>query len=126
MQHLLFLLSTVALSVANIQDILTAFTKGKAVATSHTSLHQYSKIQCVKKCFEEGKKGACSVAGYNKATKVCYLSTDSEDDVVNVADELSGVFIVPQPTQGNLHLNLFWKSGVFVATCFAAGDTLIT
>ena len=52
------------------------------------------------KCFEEGKKGACSVAGYNKATKVCYLSTDSEDEVVDVADELSGVFILPQPAQG--------------------------
>jgi len=102
MRLLLILLSTFALSSANIQDILKAFATGKAVATSHTSLQQSSKIQCVKKCFEEGRKGACNVAGYNKATKVCYLSTDREDEVVDVADELSGVFFVPQPTQGKI------------------------
>jgi len=93
-------LSMVALSSANIQDISAAFIRGKTVATSHTSLQKYSKAQCVKKCFEEGKKGACSVAGYNKATKVCYLSTDTEADVLDVADELSGVFVVSQPSQG--------------------------
>jgi len=100
---LLFLLSTFALSSANKQGIYATFTKGKAVASSHTSLQQCSQIQCVRKCFKEGKEGACNVAGYNKATKVCYLSTDSEDEIVDVADDFSGVFIVPQPTQGNLN-----------------------
>jgi len=99
---LIILLSTLVLSSANKQEIYAKFTKGKAVATSHTSLQQCSQIQCVRKCFEEGKTGACSVAGYNKARKVCYLSTDSEDEVVDVADELSGVFILPQPTQGKM------------------------
>ena len=102
-QILIILLSTLILSSANKQGIYTTFTKGKAVASSHTNLQQCSQIQCVRKCFEEGKKGACSVAGYNKATKVCYLSTDSEDAIVDVADDLSGVFLVPQPTQGNLN-----------------------
>jgi len=95
-------LSSVALSSANIQvqQMNTTFITGKAVSTSHTSLQRYSKAQCVKKCLEEGKKGACSVAGYNEATRVCYLSTDSEDDVEDVVDELSGVFVVPQPQLG--------------------------
>jgi len=97
---ILVLISLVVLSSANTQEIYTTFIERKAVATSHTSLQQYSKIQCVKKCFEEGRKGACSVAGYNRATKVCYLSTDSQDEVVDVADELSGVFIIP--TQGKM------------------------
>ena len=95
-------LSSVALSSANIQvqQMNTTFITGKTVPTSHTSLQRYSKAQCVKKCLEEGKKGACSIAGYNEATRVCYLSTDSEDDVVDVADEMAGVFVVTQPQQG--------------------------
>jgi len=93
-------LSMVALSSANIQDISAAFITRKTVATSHTSLQKYSKVQCVKKCFEEGKKGACSIAGYNKATKVCYLSNDSEDDVVDDPNEMAGVLILQQTAQG--------------------------
>jgi len=74
--------------------ILTAsanFTKGKAVLTSHTTIQPYSKIQCAEKCFDEGRNGRCTVAGYNKALKACYLSIDAEENVLDVADEMSGV-----------------------------------
>ena len=74
--------------------ILTAsanFTKGKAVLTSHTTIQLYSKIQCAEKCFDEGRNGRCTVAGYNKALKACYLSVDAEENVLDVADEMSGV-----------------------------------
>ena len=90
-------LSSVALSSANIQvqQMNTTFITGKAVSTSHTSLQKYSKAQLVKTCLEEGKIGACSIAGYNEATRICYLSTDSEDDVVDIADEMADVFVLP-------------------------------
>jgi len=67
------------------------FTKGKAVATSHTTIQPYSKIQCAVKCFEEERKGNCSIAGYDNVLQACYLSTDAVGDVVDVADEMSGV-----------------------------------
>ena len=97
----LFLL-TWHLSKANIQTIATTFTRGKAVATSHTVLHSVSKSQCVEKC----KKGTCVVAGYNTATRACYLSVDSQQDVIDVADESSGVFFL-QGTQHILPFNVW-------------------
>ena len=75
--------------------VLTAsanLTKGKAVSTWHTTIQPYSEIQCVRQCFEEGQNGRCSVAGYNQSLKACYLSVDTEQDVVDVTDEMSGVF----------------------------------
>jgi len=86
-----FTLFTLSICGATILTSAAMFTKGKAVLTSHTTLQPYSKIQCAEKCFEEGQNGRCSVAGYNKVLKACYLSVDSLQDVVNVADEMSGV-----------------------------------
>jgi len=91
----IFMLSNV-LSEGHIEDIKTEFIKGKYVSTSHTTLQSYSKIECVKKCYEEGKKGNCNVAGYDKSTKSCHLSLDMDTDVVDAAVEASGVYIFPQ------------------------------
>ena len=55
-------------------------------------MQPFSAIQCLKKCFEEGRQGMCSVAEYNKATATCQLSVDSHQDVIDVADEMTGVF----------------------------------
>jgi len=89
-------LVTIALSDGQIQDITTEFEAGKAVATSHTTIQPYSKIQCVKKCYEEGKKDRCNVAGYNKETKSCHLSVDMRHEVLDVADAGAGVYIFPK------------------------------
>jgi len=77
---------------ANFLTTSANFITGKAVSNSNTTIQPYSYIQCAVKCFEEGRKGLCSVAGYNTALKACYLSVDTELDVVDVADEMSGVF----------------------------------
>jgi len=66
---------------------------GKTVATSYLTLERYSKIRCVEKCNAEGKHGRCIVAAFNKATKVCRLSMDSQQDVVDTPDDSSGVYI---------------------------------
>jgi len=85
------ILFTSSICGATLLTTYAMFAKGKAVLTSHTTIQPYSKIQCAMKCFEEGQNGGCSVAGYNKTLEACYLSLDSLQDVVEVADEMSGV-----------------------------------
>ena len=86
----------------------TMFVDKKSVKTSHTTLENYSKIKCVRKCHEESTKGLCSVAGYNKATKTCHLSIDNHHDVLDVCDEMSGVFFM-SPYQGWVNLRTLKK-----------------
>ena len=84
----------------------TRFENKKSVASSRITLQQYSKIKCVQKCHEENTKGLCNVAGYNKANKTCHLSMDSHQDVLDVDDEMSGVYFMEQ---GNVHLDVLLK-----------------
>jgi len=82
------------------------FIKGKAVTTFNKTFQPFSEIQCVKKCYEAGKEDMCSVAGYNKTTKACYTNVDTQQDVVDVADEMSGVFFM---TDGEYSMR--WMGG---------------
>jgi len=95
------LMLSIVLSKGHIEDIKTEFVKGKLVSTSHTTLQPYSKIECVKKCYDEGKKDNCNVAGYDKSTKSCHLSLDMDTDVVDAASETAGVYIFPQGSDGD-------------------------
>ena len=88
-------LVTISLSNAEIQDFKANFMKGKTVATSYLTVERYSKIQCVEKCYKEGKEGRCTIAEYSKATRSCKLSMDSQNDVLDTFDDSSGVFIYP-------------------------------
>ena len=80
----------------------TRFVNRKCVGSSRMTLHHYSKLKCVQKCHEENTKGLCNVAGYDKGTKTCYLSMDSHQDVLDVDDELSGVYLLEK---GTLHIS---------------------
>ena len=86
-----FIFCTSAICGATMITTSAYFTKGKAVSTSHTTFQPYSIIQCAVKCFEEGRNGNCSIAGYDNALNACYLSVDAVGDVVDIADEMSGV-----------------------------------
>jgi len=88
------IMCALVLTEALIQDTTKEYLKGKWIATSHTTLHQYSKVQCVRRCYEESRHGRCTVAGYDKPTKTCYLSVDSQQDLLHVADEALGVVLV--------------------------------
>ena len=89
---------SLSLCNANVQSVTTQFTEKKCVASSHTTLQKISKIKCVEKCYQERHKGRCTVAGYNKATKTCYLSVDDPLDVLDTTDEMTGVFFYqPEP-----------------------------
>ena len=78
--------------LANIQTIESQFSKGKKVATCYKTLLSVSKIKCAEKCFEEKRQTRCSVAGYNKATRTCFLSNDTLQDLLAANDEF-GVFL---------------------------------
>ena len=93
------------------------FMTRKTVATSYLTIQSFSKVQCVDRCCREGREGRCSIAGYNKATKSCLLSMDSQQDVVDSTDVSNGVFIIQQEplvtTQGN-KTELLHNSDVFI------------
>jgi len=72
--------------------VTTRFTEKKSVATSHTTLQGISKIKCVEKCDKEKQNGRCTIAGYDKRTKTCYLSDDDPMNVLDTDDEMTGVF----------------------------------
>ena len=95
----IILFVVISLCNAKIQSVTTEFTGKKCVATSHTTLQKISKIKCVEKCNQERQNGRCTLAGYNKATKTCYLSVDDPLDVLDTDDEMTGVFFYqPEPT----------------------------
>ena len=89
-----FLLFTTTICDANLWTKTAVITKGKAVSTSLKTFLRFSEIQCVKKCYAERQDNLCNIAGYNKTSKVCALSIDSQNDLVDVADDMAGVFVM--------------------------------
>jgi len=100
----LILFLVISLCNANIDSVTTLFTEKKCVATSHTTLQKISKIRCVEKCNQERQNGMCTLAGYNKATKTCYLSVDDPQDVLDTTDEMTGVFFYEPEHTGIKHI----------------------
>ena len=94
---------TFAVCRATIKSVTTTFTLGKTLSTSYTALEKISKIKCVERCNKEKQTGGCTLAGYNTATKTCYLSKDGPQDVVDAADETYGVFFYEPEQAGIFH-----------------------
>jgi len=94
----------ISVCVATIQSVTTKFTTGKKLSTNYATLHKISKIQCVERCNKEKQTGGCTLAGYNKATKNCYLSVDGPHDVLDTTDETYGVFFYEPDQYGIFHL----------------------
>ena len=96
------LLLTISLCMASIQSVTTRFTGNKRVATRHTTLHNISDIQCVRKCYREQQNGMCTLAGYNKTIETCYLSVNNPENVMDTTDKMSGVFFYEADSIGIL------------------------
>jgi len=103
------LLVTILMCTASLQSVTTKFTEGKKLSTSYTTLQKISKIQCVERCNKERQTGGCTLAGYNKATRSCYLSADDPQDVLDTTDEAYGVFFYEQDQTGNKRLGAVVK-----------------
>jgi len=104
------LLLTFCLCNANIQSVTTTFSERKSVATSHTTLQKISKIKCVEKCNKERQNGMCTLAGYDKRTKTCYLSNDDPQNVLDTNDEMTGVFFYGPDMNGIISVFLITKN----------------
>jgi len=91
---------TIALCLAEIQEARTQFVKNKILSTSYASKQHISKLQCVQWCSRDRQTGKCKMAGYNKYAKTCSLSMDNPEDLLDVADEMSGVFVIEPVDQG--------------------------
>jgi len=91
--------------MATVQSVTTKFTEGKILSTSYTTLLKISKIQCVERCNKEKKTNGCTLAGYNKATRSCYLSVDGPQDVLDTTDEMHGVFFYEPDQTGIFIIN---------------------
>ena len=101
------LLLIIALCDAKIVSVRYRFTEKKSVATNHTTLHDISDIQCARQCNKERQIGRCTLAGYDRRTKTCYLSDDVQQNVMDTNDELVGVFYGPE-VQGNVYVYSFF------------------
>jgi len=96
---LIILLLAISLCDANMRFVKTRFTQNKIVKTSHTTLQNISSIWCVYICYKRQLTGGCTLAGYNKVTQTCCLSSDDPKNVLDTTDEMSGVFFYkPEPT----------------------------
>jgi len=89
-------IAAVAFAVGNVQDIQTNFEQCKAVPSSYSTITSISRVQCVKKCFEESRNNRCNIAEYNKATRSCKLSWGRQEDLLTVADDNAGVYLLPE------------------------------
>jgi len=107
---------TVSQCNANFQEIRASLMPRKTVATSYLTLKRYSRMRCAEKCYAEGKQGRRTIAAFNKASSSCRLSMDSEQDVVDIPDDSSAVYIIqhesPVVTQGILDDNSTTSSSI--------------
>jgi len=94
---------TVSQCNANFQEFRASLMPRKTVATSYLTLERYSHMRCVEKCYAEGKQGRCTIAAFNKATRSCRLSMDSQCDILDTSDDSSGVYTFQHVTQGSLY-----------------------
>jgi len=102
------LLLTISLCMAIIQSVTTRFTGNKRASTRHTTLHNISELQCVRKCYREQQNGMCTLAGYNKTLETCYLSVNNPENVMDTTDEKSGVFFYEADSIGILRFHMYY------------------
>ena len=89
-------LMTIALCSTDIQEVRTQFVKNKVLSTSYATKQHISKLNCVQWCSRDRQMGKCKIAGYNKYSKMCSLSMDNPEDALDVADEMTGIFVIEQ------------------------------
>ena len=89
-------LFTTAICLAIKQEVNTQFVKNKVISTSYATKQPISKLHCVEWCSRERHAGKCKIAGYNKYARACSLSMDYQHNLLDVADETNGVFLMEE------------------------------
>jgi len=93
-------LITIGFCSTTMRDARTQFVKNEILSTSYATNQPISQLNCVRWCFSDGNKGKCKIAGYKLSDKSCSLSMDNPEDLMEVADELSGVFVIETVDRG--------------------------
>jgi len=99
------ILAIMSHSRADVYLYKATFITRKILPTKYLTIQPFSIIQCAAKCYEEERQGRCSIAGYNTATKSCFLSMDSWNDAIDFPDDSFGIL---NTTQGIS--NIFLKN----------------
>jgi len=89
-------LMTFAFCSTTIQEVRTQFVKNTLLSTIYATRQSISQLHCVQWCSTERKSGKCKIAGYNKHAKACSLSMDYQHNLLDVADETKGVFLMEE------------------------------
>jgi len=89
-------LMTIALCSTTIQEVRTQFLKNKVLASSYATKQPISQLHCVEWCSRERQVGKCRIAGYHRSAKMCQLSMDYPYTLLNVANEMTGVFLIEE------------------------------
>jgi len=95
-------LMTIALCSTTVQEVRTQFVKNKLLSTIYATKQPMSQLYCVEWCSRERQSGKCTIAGYNKSSKTCKLSMDYQHNLLDVADETTGVFLMEEGDKVNL------------------------
>lgn len=74
-------------------DIVTKYVSDRDVYSSYDTFCGLSKFKCVDKCLRDFPSGQCKAAGYNKASKTCRLSSNS-DVTIRANDSNTGVYLL--------------------------------
>ncbi|WAR30366.1 hypothetical protein MAR_032908, partial [Mya arenaria] len=70
---------------------------GQEVSSYTSSIPSVSLITCGSTCFSRKRNGMCNICGYDKVSKTCFLSDDSEDEIIFTSND-SKVVLKPVET----------------------------
>jgi len=82
------------------RDARTQFVKNKILSTSYATKQPISQHYCVRWCFSGRNKGKCKIVGYKVSDNSCSLSMENPEDLMKVADEMFGVFVIETVDRG--------------------------
>ncbi|WAR09961.1 HMCT-like protein [Mya arenaria] len=90
----ILVLSLIATKAESKDNFRAKVYTGKEVTTSNSSTLGVSLIQCQNMCVLARRKGTSNICGYDKVSKTCFYSFDTEHDVLSTS-EVTKVVLIP-------------------------------
>jgi len=94
METLFYIVVTIAVAQAGQVSIRRQFVTGLNMSSSYMTFERFSKQQCLGTCFQDSRNDTCRIAGYNKVTKTCQLSSEGHRNVQDLDRDDVGVFFM--------------------------------
>ncbi|WAR10365.1 CPXM2-like protein [Mya arenaria] len=90
----ILILSLIATKVESKDNFRAKVHTGKEVKTTNSSTLGVSLIQCQNMCVLARRKGTSNICGYDKVSKTCFYSFDTEYDILSTS-EVTKVVLIP-------------------------------